>query len=328
MSLRIIKAGVLDTLQDGGRYGYQHWGINPGGAMDKWAMQVANLLAGNTPGTVVLEMHFPAPVLLFQQPTLIALSGADFSATLNGDPIPHLHPVFVSKNSILQFHKIQRGARAYLAIRGGWDIPAWLGSFSTHLKAGAGGYRGRALQKDDQIGFCEMPAVCSLLGKKEFLVCPWRADDQWDAFDDGPILLLPGHEWDRLTAAAKEKLPGEPFLVTHQSDRMGYRLQGEALDMEMPEELISSAVSFGTVQGLPDGQLTVLMADHQTTGGYPRIGHVIAAHHSRLAQLKPGEMLRFGLTDQPMAEKFWIKQQQHLLQLQNACTFRLGEFIN
>lgn len=328
MSLHIIKAGVLDTIQDGGRYGYQYWGINPGGAMDKWAMRIANLLTGNREDMAVLEMHFPAPVLLFQKPALIALSGGDFSATVNGDPVPSLHPVLVSKNSILQFHRLQHGARAYLAIRGGWDLPAWRGSYSTNLKAGAGGYKGRALQKDDEIGFYDTPGIDTKLGKKEFMVCPWQADDQWGRDQDTPILLLPGHEWNRLTTDAKQQLLAEPFLITNQSDRMGYRLQGTALMTEKGEELVSSAVGFGTVQGLPDGQLIVLMADHQTTGGYPRVGHVISVHHSRLSQLKPGDFLHFSLTDPSTAEKFWLKRQQHLLQLQNACTFKLDNFLN
>jgi len=117
------------------------------------------------------------------------------------------------------------------------------------------------------------------------------------------------------------------FVITKQSDRMGYRLNNIPLPVLSNKEIISSGVSFGTVQLLPDGKLIILMADHQTTGGYPRVAHVITAHHSRLAQMKAGNKIHFRLTDQHTAEELFIKQQQHLLQLQNACTFRLQEYF-
>jgi len=153
MSLQIIKAGMLDSIQDGGRYGFQHLGINPSGAMDRYAMQVTNMLVGNDPGEAVIEMHFPASVFLFTQPALIALGGADFSASINGEPVPPLHPIIISKNDLLHFHKPLKGARAYLAIAGGLVIDKWLDSHSTNLKAAAGGYQGKALPKEDYIKF-------------------------------------------------------------------------------------------------------------------------------------------------------------------------------
>jgi antagonist of KipI len=328
MSLTIIKPGLLDTIQDRGRYGWQHLGINPGGAMDAFSMQVANVLAGNMPGEAVIEFHFPAPVFLFHQPALIAVSGAALSAAVNGEAIPCLQPVLVSKNSILQFHAMHSGARGYLSVRGGFELPAWLDSYSTHLKAAAGGYQGRALQKGDELHFREKTDAC-LPGKKEFLVLPWKANDQWDDdATDTAISILPGKEWAGLTDDSKDRLLSGSFVITSQSDRMGYRLSGEPLLLQTPEELVSSAVCFGTMQLLPDGQLIVLMADHQTTGGYPAIAHVISAQHARLAQRGPGETLHFRMTDQCMAEKLLRKQQQHLQQLQNACTFRLHEFLH
>ena len=120
----------------------------------------------------------------------------------------------------------------------------------------------------------------------------------------------------------------QPFIITAASDRMGYRLRGEKLLSQYSPELVSCAVDFGTIQLLPDGQLILLMADHQTTGGYPRIAHVVTAHLPKLAQSKPGEAIRFRMTDMITAEKLFCLQQQHLLQLQNACTFRLQEFFN
>ena len=328
MNLRIIKAGVLDTVQDMGRYGWQHLGVNPGGVMDRLSAQVANILVGNGMKEAVIEMHFPASSFFFEQPALIALSGANFSATVNGDEIPALHPVLVSKYSILQFHTIVKGARAYLAIKGGFDLTKWLGSNSTHIKAGAGGHKGRPLQTDDEIRLGAAPDLCPLIGKKECIVLPWKADTAWNNDDPDEILLLPGNEFDRLTDSSKEKLNQQSYTVTNQSDRMGYQLKGEPLSLHTNEEVVSSGVNFGTVQLLPGGQLIVLMADHQTTGGFPRVAHVITADHSKLAQMRPGDSIRFRFTDLPTAENLLIKQHQHLLQLQNACIFRLQEFMH
>lgn len=328
MSLKIFKAGILDTIQDWGRYGHQHLGINPGGAMDKFSAQIANMLVGNDVKEAVIESHFPASVFIFQQPALIALSGADFCASINGEKIPCLHPVLVNKNTVLQFHKTATGARAFIAVQGGFNVPLWLGSSSTNLKAEVGGFKGRALRKDDEIGFKQDNILVSHLKTKEFLVLPWKADDKWENNRTNEILILPGNECCRFTDKSKEKIFGQPFTITNQSDRMGFRLKSEPLVTTNAEEVISSAVSFGTIQLLPDGQLIILMADHQTTGGYPRVAHVISAHHSRLAQMKAGEMIRFRLASQQIAEELYIKQQQHLLQLQNACTFRLQEYLH
>jgi antagonist of KipI len=259
---------------------------------------------------------------------LIAISGANFSANVNGEEIPCLHPVLVSKYSILQFHWLQTGARAYLAVNGGFDVPKWLDSYSTNLKAFEGGYKGRAFQKDDEIGIRPIEGFFSLLEKKEFYVFPWMADIGRSYVIDEEIMVLPGREWTQLADESKKKIFQQSFAIASQSDRMGYRLKSEPLSMLNNEEVISSAVSFGTIQLLPDGQLIILMADHQTTGGYPRVAHVITAHLSKLAQMRPGEKINFRMTDIETAEKLLIKQQQHLLQLQNACTFRLSEFLN
>lgn len=325
--MRIIKAGIQDTIQDMGRYGYQHLGINPGGVMDKFSAQVANMLVGNDIQKAVIELHFPASVYIFNTPALIALSGADFSASINGEMIPSHHPVLVNKSSILQFHKVVKGARAYMAIHEGISVPEWLGSYSTHLRAGIGGYHGRAFQKDDEIMFKTNSHISSILKDKEFIVLPWQADNDWGDITT-ETFILPGNEWERLTCSSKENFTMTSFVITNQSDRMGYRLNNIPLNSMTNEEVVSSAVSFGTVQLLPDGRLIILMADHQTTGGYPRVAHIISAHHKKLAQMKAGDKIHFRLTDQSTAEDLLIKQQQHLQHLQNACTFRLQEFLN
>jgi len=332
VSLKIIKSGILDTIQDMGRYGNQHLGINPSGAMDKYAMQVTNILVGNKWNEAIIEMHFPASVFMFTQPALIALGGADLSASINGEPVPNLHAIIVGKNDVLQFHKPVRGARAYLAVAGGFVIREWMNSYSTHLKAKAGGFNGRTLQKDDEI-FLRQPSSFPVK-QNDFIILPWQADvkclpdSQAGGDDQKEIFVLPGNEWERLTIESKENILMTSFVITNQSDRMGYRLNNIPLPVMSNEEVVSSGVNFGTVQLLPNGKLIVLMADHQTTGGYPRVAHVISAHHSRLAQMKPGNKIHFRFTDQQTAEELFIKQQQHLLQLQNACTFRLEQYFS
>ncbi|HEY2720294.1 MAG TPA: biotin-dependent carboxyltransferase family protein [Chitinophagaceae bacterium] len=327
MSLRIIKAGLLDTVQDLGRYGFQHLGINPGGVMDRSAAQAVNLIIGKNPGEALIEIHFPASIFLFERAAMISLGGADFSATVNGEDVPLWQPVIVAKNSILQFQKWKQGARCYLGVRETLQIEKWLGSYSTNLKAMCGGLNGRALQKDDVICFSDKYEYASWLGDKEFLILPWKADIGWNETPIDKIAFVPGNEWDHLTDDSKKRFLNEPFVIGSLADRMGYRLQTD-LQVMHNGELVSSIVSFGTIQILPNGELIILMADHQTAGGYPRIGHILLAHLGVLAQNRPGDKIYFRITDWQQAEELFFKQHRHLLQLQNACKFRLEEFFN
>ena len=328
MSLRILKAGILDSIQDCGRFGYQHQGINPTGAMDKFAASVANALVGNALNEAVLELHFPASVFLFDQPAVIALTGADFQATINGESVPINQPLLINKSSILQFHSRKEKARCYLALHGGFIIDKWLDSFSTNLKAEAGGLEGRKLKKDDQIELNSKIDLSNFINDEDFKILPWKANQAWHEYDDTEIFILHGNEWDWLDKDSQQQLLSGSFIISNNSDRMGFRLKGKALQTISNEELVSSAICFGTVQLLPDGQLIILMADHQTTGGYPRVANIISAHLPRIAQMNAGEKISFRITDQFMAEKLFIKQKLHLLQLQNACRFRLENFIH
>jgi antagonist of KipI len=327
MSLTVIKAGISDTMQDGGRYGYQHLGINAGGAMDRYSAQVVNMLVGNETNEAVIEMHFPAAAYLFQQEAIIAIGGADFVPSINGEEIPLWHPVVISRNSILQFQNIKKGAQCYIGVRGGFDIPKWLNSYSTHLKAGVGGFHGRTLQKGDTIHFKKQECCKKYLSEKEFSILPWQTDIKWSPFPQEKISFVFGHEWNWLSLTTQKEFLNNSYTVTASSDRMGYRLHGTSLYAENKTELISSAVSFGTIQLLPDGQLIVLMADHQTAGGYPRIAHVISAHLPQLAQVRPGEKIQFIFIDLPTAEDLFCRQKHHLQQLQNACKLRIDEFL-
>ena len=325
MSLQIIKSGIMDTLQDRGRYGYQHRGINPGGVMDAVSATIANALTGNDNNEAVIELHFPAATFFFRKPALIAITGADFSAAINGAAIPLLQPVLINENSTLQFRAVQKGARAYLSVYQGFQVAGWLGSCSTNTKIPGIGFLGRALQKDDELYFHNQTDFSPLLKDKSSVILPWRAGHYWNGDNAETVYVLPGNEWEMLDAASQTQFTNQSYVITRHSDRMGYALQSGALSMTIKEELISTAVSFGTLQLLPDGQLMLLAADHQTTGGYPRIAHVIKAHRHRLAQAKADNVLHFCFIDQQTAEQLFVTQQQQLLRLQQACDLRLQE---
>ena len=327
MSMRIIKAGILDTVQDAGRYGYQHLGVNPGGVMDQFVMEVVNSLVDNSVGDPVLEIHFPAPNILFQQQALIAIGGADFNAAVNGEPVPLYHPVLVNKNCLLQFQKQTSGARVYIAIREKISANKWLNSYSTNLKAVAGGFHGRSLKKDDVLDFTHQFNYDKYLENKDLFVLPWKTDTRWDDAPANEIMVLKGNEWSWLNEDSQGAFLNHSFYISNFSDRMGYLMVGQTLAVKEKKELVSSAVSFGTIQLLPDGQMIILMADHQTTGGFPRVAHVITPHLSKLAQMNAGTEMKFKITDQETAEELLIKRNNHLQHLQNACKLKLSSFL-
>jgi antagonist of KipI len=327
MSIRIIKQGLLDTVQDDGRYGYQQLGINPGGVMDKIAYRMANILVGNKPFEPVIEMHFPAAEILFESNVLIAICGADFAAEVAGIALPIHQPILLEKGSLLCFHTRRTGARAYLAIHGGLQLTNWLGSYATNLEASAGGYQGRALKKQDVIPIKQKRVFGHIIDQTVFHILPWQASLK-SFYHEPPIRILSGNEFDNLTDAAKLLLASNPFTILPDSNRMGYRLQSSSLSLKDELSLISTAVTCGTIQLLPNGQLIILMADHQTTGGYPRVGHVCAADIPVLAQKNAGDTLHFKMISIKEAEEALLLLESNLQQLENACTFRLQGYMN
>lgn len=327
MSITITKAGILDTIQDMGRYGYQHLGITPSGAMDRYAAQVANILVGNTSAEAVLEMHFPAPVIEFHAPALIAVAGAETVALVGNEKVPLLHPVMINAGVTVSFQQPEQGARIYMAVQGGFDVPLWLNSYSTGRKARMGGFQGRALQKGDTIDFRRAFDADNRINGADFTVLPWTADLKWEESPINSVNIIPGNEWNWMDDSSQNLFDTLPFYISSLSDRMGYRLNSATLSFRHKDELLSSAISFGAIQLLPDGQAVVLMAGHQTTGGYPRIAHVVSAHLPKLAQMKPGEEIYFELTTLEEAETLLMRQHQHLKQLAHACTLRLQEYF-
>lgn len=325
MSLKIIKAGILDTIQDVGRNGYRHLGINPSGAMDRLSAQLANALLGKELNAPVIEMHFPASHFLFQKTTVVCLTGADFSATISNKTIPLHQPVLIPGGSILEFKRLTTGAHCYLALLHNLQGDEWLGSSSTNLKAMAGGHFGRRLEKEDVISFRENVNLNSVDDVNEVTVLHWKV---FPGHVNEIVECIKGPEWEWFNGEAQWNFQNKNFTISNLSDRMGYRLFGEELEAEKGKEMISSAVGFGTVQLLPNGQLIILMADHQTTGGYPRVAHVCATSLPSLAQSKPGNEISFRFISIGDAEDKLIQQQKYLEQLQNACKLKMENFLH
>jgi len=287
MSLLTRKAGLLDSVQDLGRRGYAHLGVHAAGAADPVGLQVANLLAGNEPGAAALEMHFPAPVLRFEQAAIFALGGADFQARLDGIDVPVGTPVRAVAGSELAFLKQISGKRAYLAVRGGFELEPWLGSHSTDLPAGVGGFQGRALRTGDRLPFRQ-----TIRDNTPNRVFPWRANVSALYPSEAVFRFLPGPEYELLDEESRRRLETAEWRMARRSDRMGCFVEGPALALQEKIELVSSAVLPGTIQLLPGGDMLVLLADCQTTGGYPRIAQVLSADLPGLAQQRPGEVFR------------------------------------
>ncbi|MEO7765949.1 MAG: biotin-dependent carboxyltransferase family protein, partial [Ferruginibacter sp.] len=279
MGIKIIKPGLFTTLQDLGRPGYRCDGIGPGGVMDFFAASVANFLTGNDEHAPVLEMHFPAAELLFEEDALVSITGADFGACIDDAETTLWKPLLIKKQQRLSFKKHNSGARVYLSVQGGIKADRWLNSYSTQIKVQEGGYKGRALLKGDGL---DLLAGNSFFGLKNFPVVTALAMPVYKPAS--PIRCIGGTEWGIVEDESKAKFVGELFSITAQSDRMGYRLQAINLVLNEPVHLVSSPVDLGTIQLLPSGQLIILMADHQTTGGYPRVANVISADLPKLAQ--------------------------------------------
>ncbi len=326
MSLKVIKSGILDTIQDTGRFGYQSFGINPGGAMDLFSAQLANCLLGKPMDAPVIEMHFPAPTILFEEATIICITGADFCPVINQVAIPNEQPVAISKNAVLEFRKRKIGARSYISVLQNLNLQKWLNSYSTNLKIEAGGYKGHAFKIGDVLQYAEEKAIRNYLQGNDFRILPFKIE-RYKWTETNYVEVIKGNEWNWLIPESQQFITTQPFTISKLADRMGYRLQGKALLIKVEQQLVSSAVSFGTLQLLPNGQLIVLMADHQTTGGYPRVGHVISAHLPRIAQMKPFDSIRFQLVDIETAEQQLIQQHRYLLSVQHASAFKIEKLL-
>lgn len=318
--LEVRAAGPLATLQDTGRLGAQAQGIGTAGAMDLFAARVANVLLGNAERAAVMEITAGGAVLHALADGLYAVTGADLDARLDDDIVPLCAPFAVRAGQTLRFGRAQRGWRACLALAGGFVAGEFLGSVSTDLRGGFGGFDGRALQRGDVLSVA-VPGVGAIprRGMSTALAHPCHRADAPLRLIEGPALAL-------LDADDRARLLEEGLSVSREADRMGLRMDGLlASAAELPQQ-ISAAVAFGAVQLPPDGKPIILGADRQTTGGYPLAGVVAAVDHWRIAQARPGDLLRFKRVTVPEAQRAWRAREQDLarLRIAAAAAWRAG----
>jgi antagonist of KipI len=295
VTISVLRPGLLTTVQDPGRVGFQHLGVVPGGPMDPVSLALANALVGNPPDAAALEITILGPELVFAEDTLVALTGAEFHG-----PFPKHRPVLVPGGAKMPIGRVQRGARAYLAVAGGISVEPTLGSRSTYLPGRFGGYQGRALRRGDVLTLSEDASILSRrrfqkLQRKRGNTVQWRAPAP-TLPEHEPVLVhaMESQDYESFDAASQRAFFDTVWKIAPESNRMGYRLAGPALARPGGDEILSGPVCLGTVQVPANGAPIALMADHQTTGGYPRIVEIASADVPRLAQLAPGGTLHFS----------------------------------
>lgn len=286
-TIKILDAGLLTTVQDLGRYGFQRYGVSASGVMDEYSAKIANKLVGNKVGEAVLETTLKGVQIEFLQNTAVAITGGNCDVTLNGTKIELWQSYLVNRGDILKMGICKSGLRNYLAFAGGIDVPVIMNSKSTNLKAKVGGFNGRKLMTGDilsvGVGSLETPLTLN----KHYI--PTYSKD----IKVGVIL---GQQDDHFTEAGIKTFLNETYTVTQESDRMGIRLSsvsGATIEHKNGADIISDGITFGAIQVPGSGQPIVMMADRQTTGGYTKIGNVISSDLAKLAQATPGTKVKF-----------------------------------
>jgi len=283
--LRLNEPGLFTTVQDLGRPWAMSAGVQSGGAMDRFAHSAANLLVGNDPGYAALECTITGPHLVAEHACLISLTGADFEPYVNGESVPGWTSLFLGAGDRLTFGARSAGARLYIAVAGGIEADRWLGSLSTNVLAARGGKQGRPLKSGDTISVAGEPRRPAVSGRH--MPEQLRPD-----YADHALLAISGPHAKRLTPEGRRILFDSPYRISRDADRMGYRLEGSQLQTS-GDELLSFGLVPGVVQVPRGGQPILLMADHQTAGGYPVVATVISASLPVAAQLLPGDEMRF-----------------------------------
>jgi len=310
MSLIVERAGFLSSVQDLGRTGFRQFGVSLGGALDPFAMRVANLVVGNDERAAGLEITLGGLQLRFNDERIVAWCGGDFEVEIGSQSLPAGHVARLQAGDKVKFRTPQIGCRAWLAIFGGVDVPIVLGSRSTDLRANFGGFDGRALRDGDVIPLGSRPESPVPVTR----ISSWTAPHDWvSPARPSPILrFLRGMDWTRFNASTLQRLTSEPFTVSSDSDRMGVRLTGPELSRGDNIDLISEAVVPGTVQVPPSGQPILLLGDCQTIGGYPKIAQVITFDLGIAAQLRAGDHVRFSEVSMADAHRLLMEREREL----------------
>lgn len=283
MTVRVVKPGFFTTVQDRGRFGLAHLGISPAGAADALSLRIANLLIGNDEYAPALEMTLVGATLEFEKRAIVAICGATCDCRLGQNPVPANEAIEIPEGGVLHCGSTTDGARCYLAVQGGFEVPIVMGSASTDIRGHFGGVEGRRLQSGDtvRVGSTTGPPLRRVAGTLQPM--------QWS----GAIRVTKGaqHYW--FSADTYARFLASPYTVSEQSDRAGLRLKGEAVTPSEKSQLLTDGIPLGAIQVPQDGQPIILFVDQQTTGGYPKIASVIAADMHRIGQLRPHDEVRF-----------------------------------
>ena len=335
-TIRVAKAGISTTVQDGGRLHLRHLGVVVSGAMDLLSYELANLMVGNEAGAAALEMTCSGDTLEVSADTLIAIHGADMNPQFvdknNANYcVPQNRPVLIRSEGRLRFGNAREGFRAYVAVAGGVDVPIIMHSRSTYLRAGVGGFQGRVLKTGDLLPIGSAPAKANNIKQRllrfddssQSLAAPRWFVRVFDPPTEGTVRLqvIPGLHFHELEEASQNALFADTFQVAASSDRMGYRLNGPKLKSLSSRELLSEGITVGTIQLPADGDPIIIMSDGAPTGGYPRIAHVASVDLPLAAQIRPGQTLNFSPLSVASAHQKLFAQRKRLKQIIN--TFQL-----
>ena len=285
-SLLVLEPGLLTTVQDLGRPGFGPIGVSPGGAADSVSLRLGNWLVGNPAGAAALEMTLAGGAFQFSEPTVVALTGSDFGARVDGVAVEPWTAADLRAGETLRMGATRSGARCYLCVRGGIDVPRVLDSTSTHLLSGLGGFEGRALRAGDRLTIGEASGT--------FRARTLPTNARHGLFERSSLRVTPGPQAAWFSAEAVRSFGETSYEVSEQSNRMGLRLDGLRLEHKSAPPMISEGVSLGAIQVTPDGAPILLFVDQQTTGGYLKIANVISTDLHRVGQLRPRDLIRFN----------------------------------
>lgn len=299
--LTIVRPGPLTTVQDLGRPGLGAFGIPSCGMMDGTSLRIANQLVGNAEALAGLEFTLAGPEIRFDDDSWVALAGSRFECRRDDEAAPHGESFLVRRGSLLRIGRTLEGARGCLAVAGGIDVSAVLGSRSTFLAGGFGGLEGRALRAGDQVAVGAPDAPPRRRKARSDLVSPWRAEMEWR--------VIPGPQEDAFTAAGRRTFFSATYRVSPRSNRVGVRLEGPSIERCRAADLPPEGLAPGAVQIPADGLPIVLGADRPTTGGYTKIATVVTADLRRVAHAKPGDRLRFVEIDAAAARELYLRHE-------------------
>ena len=316
MNLSVTRAGFLTSVQDLGRNGFRQFGVSLGGALDVFALRVANLLIGNDESDAGLEITLGGLRMRFEDKRVIAWCGGGFDVRVGSTPLPAGHSCLLAADDELTINQPRIGFRAWLTISGGIDVPLVLGSRSTDLRANFGGLDGRALRDGDGLPLGKQSqASQSLIDLlRERRVASWSSPAEWSSSAKTKTVLrvIRGVDWSRFNDVTIQRLTSDAFVVSPDSDRMGVRFDGPELSRNDDVDLVSEAVAPGTIQVPPSGRPILLLGDCQTIGGYPKIAHVITVDLPLAAQLRAGDRIRFSEVSIADAHRFLLERERQL----------------